>query len=80
VSFLGMIWLYLDTGSTEKVADLSTSVFWLVLPSLPFFLLLPFLLKKEWGFYSSLAVSTAVMIGLYYAMVLILTKNGAQTD
>jgi len=35
ISFLGMIWLYIDTGSTEKVAELSSSIFWLVLPSLP---------------------------------------------
>lgn len=74
VSFLGMIWLYMDTGSTEKVADLSKSVFWLVLPSLPFFLLLPFLLKRGWGFYGSLGLSTAVMIGMYYGMVLMLNK------
>ena len=81
VSFLGMIWLYIETGSTEKVAALSTSVFWLVLPSLPFFLLLPLLLKKGWGFYASLGLSTAVMIGLYYGMLVLLSKfsveNGA---
>ncbi len=74
VSFLGMIWLYVDTGSTEKVADLSRSVFWLVLPSLPFFLLLPFLLKQKVGFYPSLAVATVVMIALYAGMVGLLAK------
>ena len=78
VSCLGMIWLYIDTGSTEKVADLSKSVFWLVLPSLPFFLMLPFLLKKGWGFYSSLGLSTAVMIGLYYGMMVLLSKSGIE--
>ena len=79
VSFVGMIWLYVDTGSTEKVADLSKSVFWLVLPSLPSFLLLPFLLKKGWGFYGSMSVSTLVMVGLYYVMVLLLGKVGIQS-
>lgn len=78
VSFLGMIWLYIDTGSTEKVAELSHSIFWLVLPSLPFFLMLPFLLKKGWGFYSSLGLSTAVMIGLYYGMMMLLSKSGIE--
>jgi len=69
ISFLGMTWLYIDTGSTEKVAELSRSIFWLVLPSLPFFLILPFLLKRGWGFYSSLGFSTAFMIGLYVLIV-----------
>ena len=80
VSFLGMIWLYIDTGSTQKVAELSKSIFWLVLPSLPFFLLLPFLLKKGWEFSSSLGLSTAVMIGLYYGMVVILNKSGIDIE
>jgi len=78
ISFLGMIWLYIDTGSTEKVAELSSSIFWLVLPSLPFFLLLPFLLKKGLGFYSSMGLSTVVMIGLYYGMVLLINKGSVQ--
>lgn len=77
VSFLGMIWLYVDTGSTEKVAQLSKSVFWLVLPSIPFFLLLPFLLKKGLGFYFSLSLSTVMMVVLYFGMVLLLRKFGA---
>ena len=64
----------MDTGSTEKVADLSKSVFWLVLPSLPFFLLLPFLLKRQMGFYLSLGVATVVMIALYAGMVGLLAR------
>lgn len=37
VSFLALLWLYLDTKDTAKVAALSTSIFWMVLPSLVFF-------------------------------------------
>src|SRR5690349_12496787 len=33
-SFLAMLWLYKDTKDTAKVAALSMSIFWLVLPSL----------------------------------------------
>lgn len=79
VSFLGMIWLYIDTGSTEKVSELSKSVFWLVLPSLSFFLMLPFLLKKGMGFGTSFGLSTAIMIGLYLIMIVCLKKLGIQT-
>jgi len=38
VSVLAMVWLYIDTKDAEKVSDLATSVFWLVLPSLGFFI------------------------------------------
>lgn len=78
VSFLGMIWLYIDTSSTDKVAELSRNIFWLVLPSLSFFLLLPILLKKGVGFSASFGISTAVMIGFYLGMMFCLKKFGIQ--
>ena len=43
VSVLAMIWLYVDTKDIEKVSNLATSVFWLVLPSLVLFIALPLL-------------------------------------
>ena len=33
-SLLAFVWLYVDTGDTQKVASLATGIFWLVLPSL----------------------------------------------
>lgn len=74
VSFLGILWLYFETGDASKVADLAKSVFWLVLPSLPFFLLLPYLLKRNVDFYLSLAVATATLIGLYSGMMALLRR------
>jgi hypothetical protein len=76
VSFLGIIWLYAETGDAEKVSGLARTVFWLVLPSLPFFLLLPYLLKRYGNFYISLGVATAVMFGFYLGMVLVLQRYG----
>ncbi len=49
VSSLGLIWLYIDTKDTQQVSNLSGSIFWLVIPSLSLFLLLPVLLKKGWS-------------------------------
>lgn len=78
ISFLAIIWLYVETGSIEKVSNLSKSVFWLVLPSLPFFLLLPALLKRGTHFYFSLCIATAVMVGLYLLEVIVLRKFDIQ--
>ncbi|HRT59301.1 MAG TPA: DUF3147 family protein, partial [Candidatus Syntrophosphaera sp.] len=44
VSFLAILWIYLETKDTAKIATLSTEIFWLVLPSLVFFILFPVLL------------------------------------
>ena len=74
VSFLGMTWLYIDTGDSEKVADLARTVFWLVLPSLPVFLLLPYLLNKKVNFFVAMGASTAVLVSLYGLLIVILVK------
>ncbi|MGI9045223.1 MAG: hypothetical protein ACR2FI_00200 [Burkholderiales bacterium] len=78
VSLLAMIWLYVDTGSSEQVIALSRSIFWLALPSLPLFLLLPALLKKDWAFYPALMISGVAMFALYYLMLALLRRFGVQ--
>lgn len=75
-SFLAMLWLYRDTHEAAKVAALSTSIFWLVLPSLVFFIALPALLKTHLSFYASFAASTAIMLACYGLMLLILKRLG----
>ena len=76
VSVLAMIWLYVDTRDTGRIAELSTGTFWLVLPTLPMFLVLPALLKAGWTFYPALAASIAVMFVCYLAAVPLLARFG----
>jgi hypothetical protein len=78
ISILAMIWLYVDTRDAGKIAELSTSTFWLVLPTLPMFLVLPALLKHGIGFYASLAISIAVMTLCYAAALPLLARFGIQ--
>jgi len=76
ISVLGFVWLYIDTKDVEKISSLSTSIFWLVIPSLTLFVTLPILLKKGFGFYPSLGVATSITVVCYYLMILILGKFG----
>jgi len=64
-SILAMVWIYVDTKDSEKIVDLSYGIFWLVLPTLLFFILLPALLKNHMGFWPSMIISMAVMIVFY---------------
>jgi F0F1-type ATP synthase assembly protein I len=70
VSILAFVWLYLDTRSVEKVAALSQSIFWLVLPSLVLFLVLPWLLRRTENFALSLGLAMGAMLAAYGLMVL----------
>lgn len=70
-SLLAFVWLYLDTGDAGKVAGLSTEIFWLVLPSLPLFLILPFLISKGWSFWPSLLLASLLTAACYGMMLLV---------
>jgi len=77
-SVLAFVWLYLDTGDTQRVGDLSQSIFWLVLPSLTLFLVLPLLLRSGVAFWLSLGVACVGTALAYFAMVWCLGRFGVR--
>ena len=78
VSLRAISWLYADTRNPQKVAALSWSIFWLVLPSLSFFAAFAILLRKNWSFAPSLAAALIIMVASYSAMLLVLGKSGVR--
>ena len=76
VSVLAMTWLYIDTKDVVKISALSTSVFWLVLPSLVLFVSLPVLLKQGLSFYFSMSLSMVATVLAYWFMIIILNHYG----
>jgi len=76
VSILAMIWIYIDTKDIEKISQLSTSIFWLVIPSWTLLFTLPIFLKKGIGFYASLGLSALLTMIAYTIMLMILRRYG----
>ena len=77
-SLLAFIWLHVEGSSSAAIGELSTQVFWLVLPSLVLFLVFPVLLKFGINFWLSLGVSCAATIVCYWIMAPFLRKAGVQ--
>ncbi len=77
-SLLAMIWMHVDGVESVQIAELSSQVFWLVLPSLLFFLLFPVLIKQGLGFWLSLGVSVTVTIAGYFVLLPLLRRLGVQ--
>ncbi len=77
-SVLAMLWIYIDTGDVDKVTELASSVFWLVLPSLALFLALPVLLAQGVNFYLSLGLSIGITAMCYWLMVIVLRYLGVE--
>ncbi len=69
VSILGMIWLWRDTGDTARIATHSEATFWYVLPSLPMFLVLPWLIRHGIGFWPALLAGCALTVALYLLLL-----------
>jgi hypothetical protein len=68
VSLLAMLWLWRDTGDPERVAALSIGAFWFILPSMPLFYALPWLLRSGVSFWVSMATVVAGTLALYALM------------
>ena len=67
-SLLAMIWLWRDTGDSARVAGLSTSTIWFIVPSVPLFIALPLLLRSGLGFWAAMAIAVAGTLALYALM------------
>ena len=76
ISIIAILWLYAETKDVEKVSQLTSSIFWLVLPSLAFFITLPLLLNQNFSFYISLSYSTTFTIVLYLILITLLKFFG----
>lgn len=72
VSFIAIFWIYLETKDTKQISALSGDIFWLVLPSLLFFVIFPLLLKRQFNFYLAFGISALVMVAGYFLLTLLL--------
>ncbi len=78
VSILGMILLWRERPDAENMAVHAGATFWYVLPSLPMFLIIPWLLRHGQGFWLSLGIGCAITVALYFLMLVIGTRFGLQ--
>ncbi|MCB2065991.1 MAG: DUF3147 family protein [Erythrobacter sp.] len=76
VSILAMIWLWHDTRDPVRLANHASATFYFVLPSLPMFLLVPYLLRQGHPLWLALAAGCVLTALLYLGMVALAPKVG----
>ena len=76
VSVLGMIWIFQESKDTQKLITHAEGTFWYVLPSLPMFLFMPWMMRKGVSFYWSLTAGVLLTVILYVIMTKILARMG----
>lgn len=75
VTVLTLIWLYVEHQPTSKIANHAYYTFWYVLPTLPMFLLFPYLLPK-WGFVWSLITCLILTLVVFLLFAMLMKQFG----
>lgn len=75
-SLVAMMWMQAEKQGSERIANHAEGTFWFVLPTLPMFLILPWMLRHGWGFWAALGVNCLLTAGFFWATVFILKRFG----
>ena len=75
VSVIAFTWEWAETSDAEKIAQLSTDTFWFVLPTLPMFLLLSWLLRQGYNYFLALAICSVLTAVLFAATQHLLQRS-----
>jgi len=78
MSLLTIMWLYIDTKDTDRIATFSYSILWMTLLSLSFFIIFPYLLKKNLSFGFSMIIALVIMVSLFLLLIALLKKFGIE--
>lgn len=76
MSLLAFIWLYSETKDAKLIGQHAFGTFWFVLPTLPMFLLMPWLIRTLGGFWSGLGTGIALTVLLYWLTMRLLKVGG----
>ncbi len=76
ISIMGMIWLWRDTGDRTLLANHAEATFYFVIPSLPMFLLIPWMLRSGFGFWVALAAGIFLTVALYLLTATLAARFG----
>ena len=77
-SLLAFIWLYASTRNAELIGQHAYGTFWFVLPTLPMFVLMPWLIRTLGGFWPALAAGVVLTVALYFLTMRLLTLAGVK--
>jgi hypothetical protein len=75
-SLVAMCWMQAEKQGPERIANHAAGTFWFVLPTLPMFLILPWMLRHGWGFWLALGVNCLLTAAFFWLTVAVLKRFG----
>ena len=77
VTFLALIWLYVEKQPAEKISNHAWYTFWYVVPTLPMFLAFPFLHERI-GFWPTLGASALITVVCFAVFAYVMKHFGIE--
>ena len=77
VTLLALIWLQLEHQSQQKIANHAWYTFWYVVPTLPMFLVFPWLLPRI-GFWPTLLACAVFTVACFWLFALLVRRFGIE--
>jgi len=78
VTIMVMAWLWFEDQGSEKIANHAWYTFWYVIPTMPMFLLIPWMLHKGIGFWWSLLAGVGLTFVCFVVSALIAKRVGVE--
>jgi hypothetical protein len=77
VTILTLVWLYIEQQPQDKIANHAWYTFWYVVPTLPMFLVFPWLLPRI-GFWSTLLVCMVLTVACFAGFSVVVRRYGIE--
>ena len=77
VTLLSLIWLYVENQPQQKIANHALYTFWYVIPTLPMFLVFPYLLGRI-GFWPTLLTCIGISTICFYLFAILVRRFGIE--
>jgi hypothetical protein len=75
-SLVAMVWMHYAGQSPQRLANHAEGTFWFVLPTLPMFLIIPWMLRHGWSFWTTLAINCLLTVAFFWITVIVLRRFG----
>jgi hypothetical protein len=78
VTVMVMTWLHLEGAGSDTIAAHAWYTFWYVLPTLPMFVLMPWLMHRGMGYWAALAIGVLVTMGAFLVAAAVGRRLGVE--
>lgn len=75
ITVLTLLWLYFEKQPTDKIANHAWYTFWYVIPTLPMFLVFPYIMQRH-GFWPALLVAIPITLASFVLLAVIVKRFG----